>query len=156
MRADGVEVVMPRVNQAEESVASESEVVSRELAAKLIAFLETGAPPEDLFTADAFCDFTMPLWRLQFQGIEAVIGGRKAGHPGPGRVPRSRFDATATGFVLEVEEEWDHGGESWYCRELFRADVADGAISELSVYCTGDWDRELVARHRATVELLRP
>lgn len=128
----------------------------RDLAAKFIEFLETGEAPEGLFTADAFCDFTMPQWRLQFQGADAVIGGRKTSHPRAGRVPRSRFDATATGFVLEVEEEWEEDGESWYCRELFRADVADGAISNLSVYCTGDWDRERVARHRATVPLLRP
>ena len=130
--------------------------LGRELAAKFIEFLETGTPPEGLFTVDAFCDFTMPQWRLQFQGIEGIVAGRKAGHPWPGRVPRSRFDATATGFVLEVEEEWEQGGDSWYCRELFRADVADGAISQMSVYCTGDWDSALVARHRDTVELLRP
>jgi hypothetical protein len=132
------------------------EALGRELAAKFIAFLETGAAPEGLFTADAFCDFTMPQWRLQAQGIEDIVALRKAGHPGPGRVPRSRFDATAAGFVLEVEEEWDHDGESWYCRELFRADVADGAVSQISVYCTGDWDRARVVRHRKTVELLRP
>jgi len=131
------------------------ETVARELAAKLIAFLETGTPPEGLFTAEAFCDFTMPQWRLQAQGIEDVVRLRKGGHPAPGRVPRSRFDLTATGFVLEVEEEWDQDGESWYCRELFRADVADGAVSQLSVYCTGDWDQAQVARHRDTVELLR-
>ena len=132
------------------------EALGRELAAKLIAFLETGEPPEGLFTADAFCDFTMPQWRLQFQGAADVVGGRKAGHPSPGRVPRSRFDATTTGFVLEVEEEWDQGGEAWYCRELFRADVADGRVSQLTVYCTGDWDQAQVALHRKTVELLRP
>jgi hypothetical protein len=132
------------------------ENLGRDLAAKLITFLETGDPPEGLFTADAFCDFTMPLWRLQFQGVENVAAGRKAGHPSPGRVPRSRFDATTTGFVLEVEEEWDQDGEAWYCRELFRADVADGSVSQLSVYCTGDWDQAQVARHRETVELLRP
>ncbi len=128
----------------------------RELAAQFVTFLETGVPPEGLFTVDAFCDFTMPLWRLQFQGAENIVAGRKAGHPSPGRLPRSRFDATTTGFVLEVEEEWDQDGEAWYCRELFRADVADGSISQVSVYCTGDWDRALVARHRETVELLRP
>ena len=132
------------------------EMVRRELAAKLIAFLESGTPPEGLFTTDAFCDFTMPQWRLQAEGIEDMVALRKAGHPGPGRVPRSRFDATVTGFVLEVEEEWDQDGESWYCRELFRADVADGGVSQLSVYCTGDWDREQVARHRTEVALLRP
>ena len=45
---------------------------------------------------------------------------------------------------------------SWYCRELFRADVPGGAICQLSVYCTGDWDRALVARHAEAVSLLRP
>jgi len=127
----------------------------RELASMLIAFLETGTPPEGLFTPDVFIDFTMPQWRLQAQGVEDAVGLRKRGHPGPGRVPRSRFDATATGFVLEVEEQWDADGESWYCRELFRADVSAGGICQLSVYCTGDWDRELVARHAATVHPLR-
>src|SRR6266566_7240100 len=131
------------------------EALGRELAAKFIQLLETGAAPAGLFTADVFCDFTMPQWRLQAQGAEDIVRLRKSGHPAPGRVPRSRFDATATGFVLEVEEEWDQDGDSWYCRELFRADVADGAISQLAVYCTGDWDRELVARHAATVHLLR-
>jgi hypothetical protein len=58
--------------------------------------------------------------------------------------------------VLEVEEEWDQDGDTWYCRELLRADVTDGAISQISVYCTGDWDGALVARHRETVGLLRP
>ena len=137
-------------------MTTSDEMVGRELAAKLIAFLESGTPPEGLFTTDAFCDFTMPQWRLQAEGIEDMVALRKAGHPGPGRVPRSRFDATVTGFVLEVEEEWDQDGESWYCRELFRADVADGGVSQLSVYCTGDWDREQVARHRTEVALLRP
>jgi hypothetical protein len=75
---------------------------------------------------------------------------------GPGRVPRTRFDATGTGFVLEVEEEWEHEGEPWYCRELFRADVSAGAMSQLSVYCTGDWHRERTARRAASVTLLRP
>lgn len=129
---------------------------ARQLAAKFVEFLETGTPPYGLFTADVFCDFTMPQWRLQASGIENVVGLRRGGHPGPGRVPRTRFDATTTGFVLEVEEEWEQDGESWYCRELFRADVSDGAISEISVYCTGDWDRARVARHAATVHLLRP
>lgn len=143
---------MLRQDQAQQA----GEALRRELAAKLIEFMETGTAPAGLFTADTFCDFTPPQWRLQAQGTEDIVRLRRAGHPGPGRVPRSRFDATATGFVLEVEEEWDQDGESWYCREILRADVADGAVRELSVYCTGDWDRALVAKHRETVRLLRP
>lgn len=133
----------------------DSEAAGRDLAVKLVAFLETGAVPDRLFAPDVFCDFTLPRWRLQARGIDDVRALRLAGHPCPGRVPRSRFDATATGFALEVEEEWDDRGQSWYCRELFRADVAAGLISELTVYCTGDWDAAQVARHAAAVTLLR-
>jgi hypothetical protein len=135
--------------------AGAAEETARDLAAKFIVLLETGTAPDGLFTPDVFCDFTMPQWRLQAQGIDDVVGMRRHGHPEPGRVPRSRFDATATGFVLEVEEQWESGGESWYCRELFRADLSDHGISQLSVYCTGDWDSELVARHAKAVRLLR-
>ncbi len=134
---------------------SAAKVVGHDLAGKLITFMETGIPPEGIFTADVFCDFTMPQWRLQAQGIEDVTAMRKAGHPGPSSVPRSRFDATPTGFVLEVEEQWEDGDESWYCREMIRADISDGSISQISVYCTGDWDRERVRRHAETVRLLR-
>jgi hypothetical protein len=128
----------------------------RDLAAQLVAFLETGVAAEGLFSADAFCDFTMPLWRLQAEGRDAVTALRTDNHPGGGRVPRTRLDATSTGFLLEVEEVWEDAGHTWYCRELMRADVADDGISALSVYCTGDWDEERVARHRAAVPLLRP
>ncbi|WP_405669741.1 hypothetical protein [Streptomyces sp. NBC_01530] len=128
---------------------------ARELAAQFVAFLESGTPPAGLFAPDLFCDFTMPRWRLQARGVDDAVALRRAGHPGPSRVPRSRFDTTATGFVLEVEEQWEQDGESWYCRELFRADVSGGSIGELSVYCTGDWDRARVAEHARTVRLLR-
>src|SRR5882757_130846 len=132
-----------------------ADTTARELADGFVAFLETGTPPDGLFTPDVFCDFTMPQWRLQARGVDDVVALRRAGHPGPGRVPRSRLDATATGFVLEVEGQWEQDGESWYCRELFRADVSDGSVSDLSVYCTGDWDRARVAEHASAVRLLR-
>jgi hypothetical protein len=71
-------------------------------------------------------------------------------------MPRQRCAALQSGFVLEVEEEWGQAGESWYCRELFRADVQGESISALAVYCTGDWDRARRAEHARSVRLLRP
>ena len=126
------------------------------LAEKLIALLETGEAPEGLFAKDVFFDFTSPLWREQLQGADAVIEFRRRAHPAPGRVPRFRVDEIVDGFVLEVEERWDDRGGQWYCRELIRADVRDGAIAELTVYCTGDWTPQRQAEHAARVRLLRP
>jgi hypothetical protein len=126
------------------------------LAARFVDFLETGRVADGLFAPDLFTDFTMPTWRLQAVGIDDALALRRAGHPMPGRVARSRLDRTERGFVLEVEERWDGDGDSWYCRELFRADVTDGSICELAVYCTGDWSSARVAEHRAQVSLVRP
>lgn len=126
------------------------------VARRLIAFLETGDADPTLFTEDSFCDFTVPRWRVQAQGRQQLLELRRRGHPMQGKVPRFRCDPTPTGFVLEVEEEWVQGAETWYCRELFRADVRDASIEALSVYCTGDWDAARRAEHAREVRLLRP
>jgi hypothetical protein len=129
---------------------------ARTLADDFVGFLETGIPGGHLFAPDVFCDFSLPTWRLQTEGMDAAVALRLNGHPGPSRVARSRFDPTPTGFVLEVEETWDSDGEQWYCRELFRADISDAGIAWLSVYCTGDWDTARMAQHAEAVRLIRP
>ena len=129
---------------------------ARAVADLFIAYLETGQAQPGLFAPDVFTDFTMPTWRLQAQGAEDSLALRSGGHPGPGQVIRSRFDPTPTGFVLEVEEAWDDDGGHWYCRELFRADVGPAGITDLAVYCTGDWDEAQVAQHARSVTLIRP
>jgi hypothetical protein len=127
-----------------------------EVVHKLVHWFETTEIPDGLFTVDVFTDFTPPQWRLQAEGIAGIAEIRRAGHPCPGKVTRLRYDPTPGGFVLEFEEEWDDAGDHWYCREMARADVRDGSISAISVYCTGDWDSGQVAMHRAAVALLRP
>ena len=132
------------------------ETRAHELAEKFVAFLETGAAADGLLAPDVFCDFTMPTWRLQSSGVADMVALRRAGHPGPGTVPRWRFDPTPTGFVLELDEAWDADGEHWTCREMFRADISDEGITQISVYCTGDWDAGRRAEHAAAVTLIRP
>jgi hypothetical protein len=120
---------------------------AEEVATRFVQFLETGEPPTALFTDDAFVDFTSPRWRAQAQGKDQVVALRRKSHPTVGRVPRWRCDPTPTGFVLELEEQWQDGGEQWYCREMFRADVRDASIAHLSVYCTGDSPRVARSTH---------
>jgi hypothetical protein len=150
-----VEATVPRTCKDEAPVLLDLPGV-RATADRLIAFLETGTAAPGLFAPGVFLDFTMPTWRLQAQGVADAVDLRRAGHPAPGRVPRSRLDPTPTGFVLEVEETWEDGGDRWYCRELFRADVGPDGIIELAVYCTGDWNAARVDEHARRVALIRP
>lgn len=127
------------------------------LASEFIEFNETGTAAPRLFAEHVFVDFTMPHWRLQAGDRNGLVELRRRGHPGPSTVTSSRVDPTETGFVIEWTERWtDDDGAEWYCREMARADVADGRITNLSVYCTGDWDSSRVEEHRKTVRLLRP
>ena len=75
----------------------------------------------------------------------------KQGHPGRGTVTRWRADPTPSGFVFEFEERWNSEGQQWYAREMMRIEVTEGAIAELTVYCTGDWDQARQAEHAAAV-----
>lgn len=127
-----------------------------DLSQAMVTFLETGEAPDNLFAPDVFCDLSMPTWRLQTGDRAAVVDLRRSEHQGPSKVTRWRSDPIPGGFVFEFEERWDDGGSHWYSRELLRADVIDGSIAELAVYCTGDWDADRQAEHARTVTLLRP
>jgi hypothetical protein len=137
------------------AMRDQSEPVSTALD-RFVRFLETGQVSDGLFAPDVFCDLTVPTWRLQAEGVPDTVGLRLGGHPSPSRVTVRRVDPIPSGFVVEFEERWRDDADDWYCRELIRADVTDGAITQLSIYCTGDWDTARVAEHAAAVRLPRP
>ncbi|MBO3749975.1 hypothetical protein J5X84_28170 [Streptosporangiaceae bacterium NEAU-GS5] len=124
--------------------------------ARLIRFLETGTAPDGLFTPDVFADLSLPLWRIQTSTAEDIAAVRIQGHPVTGEVHVERVEQTGHGFTIEFAERWHDQGQRWYCREMIRADVRDGAIVEMSIYCTGDWDEAKQNEHARAVTLSRP
>jgi hypothetical protein len=127
-----------------------------DLAQQFVTWLETGVRPDGMFAKDVFVDLSLPHWRLQAEGVEGAFHTREDSHPQRGKVQVEALDRTSRGFLLQFEERWEDGGQQWYCRELIHCIVTDGWINELSIYCTGDWDEAVQARHAAQVQLLRP
>lgn len=140
--------------QPSTAAASASAGVQR-VVDRLVRYLETGSAPEGLFAPDVFADLTVPMWRVQAADAEGLLALRAGYHPFPGEVRVERLEVTGHGFVLEFEERWRDGGQDWYSREMLRADLRDDLITELSVYCTGDWDEERRRRHARAVALIR-
>ena len=123
---------------------------------RFVAFLEMGAT-EGLFAPDVFADITLPHWRVQVQGATETIAAKNSFHPPAGRTRIEKVLPGERGYTLKVEERWEDSEQRWYCREVFLCDLDDqGRITELSAYCTGDWDEAAVARHAEAVTLLRP
>lgn len=124
--------------------------------ANLIRFLETGTAAQSLFAPEVFTDLSLPHWRVQAAGAEAIVAVRAESHPFPGEVRVERVERTDHGFTLEFEERWYQEGQRWYCREMIRADVVGDRIVDMAVYCTGDWDEARQREHAAKVRLIRP
>jgi hypothetical protein len=128
---------------------------SAALAERLVNWLETGIRPAGLFADDVFADLTVPQWRLQAQGADAAFHLREDNHPFQGEVRIEVLDRTSRGFLIQFEERWTADGQRWYCRELIHCVVRRERISELAIYCTGDWDEATQRRHANQVPLLR-
>jgi hypothetical protein len=127
-----------------------------DLAQAFVTWLETGVRPDDVFAPDVFTDLTVPHWRLQAEGVDGAFRLREEPHPYTGTVRVEALDRTSRGFLLQFEERWEAEGQQWYCRELIHCVVVDGWITELAIYCTGDWDEALQRRHAEQAHLVRP
>jgi hypothetical protein len=111
---------------------------------------------DDAFTSDVFCDLNMPEWRFQLQGRDAFAAQLQRINEGPSKVEVLRTVPTTSGFVTEHVEHQDVEGEDHSARRLILCEVVRGRIAEVTVYCTGEWNDELRARHAAEAPMIRP
>lgn len=133
----------------------EADVVA--LAEALNRCCDTLEVPDGLFTDDAFFDLYPPHWRFQLQGpraFEAQLRAIAIGAEVAARV--RRIVPTASGFLLEHDEEARRDGGVEIARRIWLCEVRDGRIAEVTCFCNGGWDDELRARHAAETTLLRP
>lgn len=139
------------------TVREPTDAAIRSVADRLVDFLATGHGGETLFAADAFGDLSLPQWRTQTTTADELVRVRhRGGHVGGGDVRVERLELGPSWFLMQFAEWWPSGGQRWYAREMVLADVRDGRIVELTVYCTGDWDEERQQRHATTERLQRP
>jgi hypothetical protein len=127
-----------------------------ELSSRFAGVFATPASATDVFTADAFFDLNMPVWRFQLQGASAFAAQLEAINEGPIRIDVLRTVPTASGFVTEHEEHQEVGGQDLTARRLWLCEVTGGRISEAIGYCSGEWDEALRTRHAAEAPMIRP
>lgn len=131
------------------------DAAAQELSERLADVFRT-AEVGDVLTEDVFLDGHPPLWRFQLQGRDTFAAWLRGYSPDGAETTVVRTIPTATGFVTELVGRHDEGGQEMTDRKIVLCGVRDGQIAELTVYCSGDWDAELRARHAAETQLLRP
>ncbi len=135
--------------------ASIDQATAERLANRLAEVMRT-FEAGDLFAPDVFCDLNMPVWRFQLQGAEAFAAQLRSINEGPSRSDILRTVPTDSGFVTEQEEWQDTPDGVVSARRIFLCEVRDGRITEVVVYCSGEWDEALRARHAVEAPMIRP
>jgi ketosteroid isomerase-like protein len=130
--------------------------VAEQLSARFGKVFETFDAGEDLFAPDAFFDLNMPVWRFQLVGAEAFAAQIRSIARGKVTLDVLRTVATESGFVHEHEEWQRTDGEAYSARRMWLCEVRDGLITEVTGYCSGDWDDALRARHAVEAPMVRP
>lgn len=110
----------------------------------------------DVIADDLFLDGNPPEWRFQLQGKEDFAEWLSGYAPDGGQVTVVRTVPTVNGFVTEMTSEHLEAGVVITDRKMFLCTVVDDAITDMTVYCSGDWGPELRARHVAETTLIRP
>ena len=131
------------------------DALAQELSERLADVFRT-ADASDVLADDVFLDGNPPLWRFQLQGRDTFDAWIKSFMPDGADTTVVRTIPTVTGFVTEFAGRHQDDGEEITDRKILLAEVRGGRITELTVYCSGDWNAELRARHAAETRLIRP
>lgn len=129
--------------------------VAQEMSERLADVFRT-ADVADVFTEDVFLDGHPPLWRFQLQGKDAFAAWIKAYSPDGHPTEVVRTVPTVSGFVTEFTGRFVENGQELTDRKILLCELVGGRISEMTIYCSGDWDAELRARHASEAQIIRP
>ena len=131
------------------------DATAQELSERLADVFRT-ANVGDVLTDDVFLDGHPPLWRFQLEGRDTFAAWLADYSPDGATVTVVRTIPTVTGFVTEFVGRHDENGETLTDRKILLCEVRNGRVAALTIYCSGDWNAELRARHAAEATLIRP
>ena len=135
--------------------AALDDATAQDLSERLADVFRT-ADVGDLFADDVFLDGHPPLWRFQIQGRDEFSTWLRGYSPDGAETTVVRTVPTVNGFVAELVGRHEEHGEEMTDRKIVLCEVRDGRIADLTIYCSGDWNAELRARHAAEAPILRP
>lgn len=121
--------------------------ITQEIEARLRALDYAGLAR--LYRADALFDASVPQWRYQLKGREAITEklAEEAATMGPqARVTDWRVTPIDDGIVVQMEVSFTDGGEECLWREVDLFHTDGEFITEHVNYCTGIWDAATIAR----------
>ena len=114
--------------------------------------IERGAISDcDAWSGDATLDATVPNWRMQLHGADAIRGEYGSWFADPGRFEELRRLPAADGTteIVEYTLSWSENGVPHAAHHLHVLAVRDNRIVADTVFCGGRWPASLLAEMEA-------
>lgn len=115
----------------------------------LLAGIEAGAVPSEVFEKDAVLDATVPNWRFTTLGATAVREELSRWYADPGSFRDIRRTPIAGGELVEFTLTWEEGGVPHMVHQAHVLRLRDGRVASDTAFCGGRWPASLIAEMEA-------
>ena len=112
---------------------------------RLLAGIEAGALPQDVFAEDAQLDATVPNWRFSVRGGPEVRAELAKWYADPGRFTSLRRTPLPGGELVDFTLTWTEHGVDHTCHQAHILRLDEGRVSTDTAFCGGRWPASLVA-----------
>jgi hypothetical protein len=103
----------------------------------------------DLWTSDATMDATVPHWRFECAGAQAVAAELSGWYDAPVTIEGVLRRPIPGGEAVELDLSWVQDGVSHAAHQVHLLTVDDDRLSRDTVFCGGRWSADLLAEMEA-------
>jgi hypothetical protein len=111
---------------------------------RFLSSVEAGQLPDDLFSDDAGLDATVPNWRFQVRGGDAVRAELARWYADPGNFLDLERTAIPDGELVEFTLSWTEDGVLHRCHQAHILRVTGERVAMDTAFCGGRWNADLI------------
>jgi hypothetical protein len=111
---------------------------------RFLSGVEAGQLSGDVFSDEADLDATVPNWRFQVRGGEAVRAELARWYAEPGQFLDLRRTEIPRGELVEFTLTWLEDGVPHRVHQAHILEVAEGRVARDTAFCGGRWPADLV------------
>lgn len=113
---------------------------------RFLAGIEAGRPNGDVYAPDATLDATVPGWRFQLQGVDAILDEYGRWFADPGRFHSIERHPLPDGELIRYVQDAGVDARAITVHHMHHLTIVDDKITRDVVFCGGRWGPDMVAK----------